>query len=91
MRKMKHTPGPWHYDNGRIYAYIEFVAEVVTDADGHLMAAAPDLLAGTEKVVEQGHWEDCLSHAKVRAIPQSCDCPIGPLLTAIAKAKGQEI
>lgn len=56
----KHTPGPWvgFSDRGRLFAIMPAGREgdvcqfsvPPTDADGHLMTAAPDLLAALQHV-----------------------------------------
>ena len=48
---MKHTPGPWHYDErkGEVYAYDEnghedpIAHDIGNDDDGELLAKAPEI------------------------------------------------
>jgi hypothetical protein len=62
MSESKHTPGPWAHRNGRIYQSdreVLTVANVARAADGDfspangdLIAAAPELLAALQHIVE---------------------------------------
>jgi hypothetical protein len=73
---MKHTPGPWTFDGGSIWANTEKIIavinningaerfqplnnanldekfDVVSDANAHLIVAAPDLLAACQAAVD---------------------------------------
>lgn len=67
----KHTPGPWAYEptSGAIYhddgdvdpliasTNLECVAVEQGDADGRLIAAAPDLLASLKELIEEIDFE----------------------------------
>lgn len=98
-----HTPGPWHYgDNpyGPKVSYVHsdewLIAQVMnhkgeraTDhANGHLLAAAPDLLAACEAIAEWSDEQWC-NH--------DCSCAHGvpsyhlnyQLHSAIGKARGE--
>ena len=58
-----HTPGPWFFDtsDGRIFQkrdplvkYVIAELECSNDADGFLIAAAPELLAALHKIADLG-------------------------------------
>jgi hypothetical protein len=67
MNAVKHTPGPWVVESGRLHHYIKTesgrdVAEVINPipykcerslADAHLIAAAPDLLEALQLVMHE--------------------------------------
>jgi len=80
MTENKHTPGPWEIGRGgEVYAAKQYQSVAMVclhdegEANAHLIAAAPDLLACLKLLDERGHtqatWELCLR--------------------AIAKAEGQ--
>ncbi len=58
---MSHTPGPWEFDEGHIFSaekqsiaqiYYDDIDEAEAEANGSLMAAAPDLLAACKDFIE---------------------------------------
>jgi len=62
---MSHTPGPWEAAFGEVYSLSVGQDDCVVaeyygpDANGHLMAAAPDLLAACEELlIYLGDWDD---------------------------------
>ena len=85
---MAHTPGPWTFDRGGEYIKGggHYLCDLLTtnDYDGHLMAAAPDLLAACEKALD---WMTV-------GVDRFDGVPLGPvedtLRTAIAKARGED-
>lgn len=49
----KHTPGPWIFSNGHVWSWATkdtqpYIAQPYSREDGHLIAAAPDLLAALD-------------------------------------------
>jgi hypothetical protein len=91
---MKHTPGPWLADRWRVCRVTGNASEFrcicdtasnkasrtpENDANAHLIAAAPELLAACESIVAyaQGVWRDTSDFP-----PVVIDC-----MNAIAKAK----
>lgn len=83
-----HTPKPWVYraDDGEVradddrccVATVEILDD--SDANGRLIAAAPDLLAACEELVK---WEE-------RRDDRECRASIGQTIrAAIAKARGR--
>lgn len=91
----KHTAGPWKWDGG---GYVDAARECIaginaigspckSEANARLIAAAPDLLAACEAVVEDG-YETCGPNDDW---PLSFVCEkkvINQLQAAIAKATG---
>ena len=76
---MSHTPGPWHYEAGRVWRngdYEDAVAYVDNEADGVLTAASPDLLEAAEEVL--ANWSSGDLAAAVRELD-----------AAVKKAKGE--
>lgn len=77
MSEMKHTPGPWAYEptNGAIYFADGDVEPIIAginqdntseeqaDADGRLIAAAPDLVAAGSRILNYATLGDILSDA----------------------------
>ncbi len=66
-QRAAHTPGPWNNsDDGRIYATGEIIADATygclsraeTDGNTRLIAAAPDLLAALEGIINL-HGKAC--------------------------------
>lgn len=104
----KHTPGPWHYaecQTGTPFVDTESVGDLFAAAlpldeeraNVRLMAAAPDLLAALEDMIN--HCQGCNGrgrcYGRVPGSPgsyasnQPCqDC--GDARAAIAKAKGEK-
>lgn len=96
MSNAKHTPGPWGYDieTGEVYAKdgevspliatIEFdncISNQQANADGHLIAAAPDQ---NKALIEAEEWifnhvPDCAGR----------EYHLSNIRAAIAKARGQ--
>ena len=89
--KIEHTPGPWNFRNSRdaanlicIEPYIAWVDKrhnVKGEANGKLIAAAPDLLAACEAAL------DCLTPT---GSDTKSDRAITQLQEAIRKAEGQQ-
>lgn len=84
---MTHTPAPWRLDvdNGifRVKSGAVWVAFVESERpafDGHLIAAAPELLAALKELVR---WWECDEHVDWYA------SEITAARAAIAKAKGE--
>lgn len=60
MSALKHTPGPWSveqaHEGGGLVARpgcAQFSLQIVPLADAHLIAAAPELLAACQLLIEQ--------------------------------------
>lgn len=97
--KKTHTPGPWRIDAS--YPTVDVVTGGVTVCqvlstggwDRHLIAAAPDLLAACEAVLDRSEWLD----ARDRNVCSLCRtimdhdsvCPIPAARAAVAKAGGE--
>ena len=76
---MERTPGPWHYEGGRVWRegdYEDVVAYVDNRDDGFLMAAAPELLEAAEEVL--ANWSSGDLAAAVRELD-----------AAVKQAKGE--
>lgn len=74
-----HTPGPWHYEAGRVWRcgdYEDAVAYMDDERDGHLIAAALDLLEAIEGLIPM--WESGIDEPWVSKARE-----------AIKKAKGE--
>lgn len=114
----EHTPGPWtlgSFDGNPAYVSVygpndELVADVHADefdeneaeANARLIAAAPDLLAACEALVD-GRQETNTDYTGLNrccllcdawanresAIVHTTDCPVGMAQKAIARAKGE--
>lgn len=94
--RAQHTPGPWKYEptSGAIFfddrdvepliasTNLECVSVEQGDADGHLIAAAPCLLAVARQIVDQ-------AQGNPRATLAEMDTLIGAAIIAIAKAEGR--
>lgn len=99
-----HTPGPWQVEYGCIFAGDDIVAGVAQrrkeqatiDANAHLIAAAPDLLAALDQMThlfdhpglyglilraKRHGWTDDDVQMRILACRNAC--------AAIAKAKGE--
>jgi hypothetical protein len=90
----KHTPGPWGLSpcsNGGALVTrtgVQSHLQVVPEADAHLIAAAPDLLAALRDFAEVG---DNLIHAElVTQQRRSLLNMLSVARAAIAKADGQQ-
>jgi hypothetical protein len=83
----KHTPGPWRVNPGanevRGADWNVIVADVGSDADARLIAAAPDLLGMLELMAAQ-HFCGC-RHPACNRCRDDDDCA-----DVIAKAKGEK-
>ena len=82
----KHTPGPWTIRNNFIDAEIDIVAEFNPIIDGsqanaHLIAAAPEMLEALEKISISIEFYGQSLHEKLEGFEE--------LKTVIKKAKGQ--
>ena len=100
----QHTPGPWSYDLLFINAPLTpRLATVGNKADGvnvtlaeakancRLIAAAPELLAACEAVAD--NW-DTPANSKGGCVycgGQPCDCFLGLVRSALAKARGEAV
>ena len=90
MSTTKHTPGPWRVESGPYYRAIRVDSEVIADmrqisrsfneSNARLIAAAPDLLAALEGMLEVFGDEFGAGES------DTCDAA----RAAIAKAKGTE-
>lgn len=89
----KHTPGPWWLDIGKTDAAIHaggtiaMISDIMTGwrANAHLIAAAPDLLAGAaEAVAAWDMEEDTPEHNHEDRL----EAAIAMLRAAIRKARG---
>lgn len=61
------------------------------NADAHLIAAAPKLLAVAESIVLRGHASGCASVTSIDrpgARKAPCDCLLGVAAAAVAEARG---
>jgi hypothetical protein len=74
----KHTPGPWHFDGKTVSAKNQ--PNVCRLENGHLIAAAPDLLAALVAMLNR--------YGDKSAFP-TCDASISAR-AAIAKAQGNQ-
>jgi hypothetical protein len=84
---VSHTPGPWEFDyeagevsapNGTVVLYPTMLPDEAEEvANGHLVAAAPDLLAALE---------DCVNRMRVMGVDPYW---LEESEAAIKKAKGQ--
>lgn len=98
MSEKSHTPGPWkydagsgaiYYDDGDVYPLVastnlESVSVEQADADGLLIAAAPDLLSSLERFVV---WHGKRDRETDALLPiEQQDIEIGAAMRAIAKA-----
>lgn len=94
---MKHTPGPWKYENDS-QGFIcdssgsDVVADAwysrdheVQEANARLIAAAPELLECLIWAMEQGHLT---YHARTKSNVAHCDA-VDRARAAIAKATGE--
>lgn len=112
----KHTPGPWIFDavtsevfrnDGDVYPLIAFVEHENTSgdqsyADGHLIAAAPELLRIAEQVLKDIEFmvdyfegplrpNDCYSYGMPTSNPEHpWHDTVKLLLAVIAMAKGEK-
>ena len=96
---MKHTPGPWNWDDGedqdlpKLLApsskvcdfgnaeqYYPTSGDPPNEADAHLIAAAPELLAALKRL------HDCYSVSHSQETRQSC---WDQAISAITKAEGE--
>lgn len=97
MSEAKHTPGPWtawnrgigwevHHsvdDDGYGISVNDGFRETFSEADARLIAAAPDMLAALERVVEDLHgWAEYGSSASMHLYEDA--------KAAITKAKGAQ-
>ena len=66
---MEHTPGPWRIVGDEPHLYIwptasavlnrhNLIADVYTEADARLIAAAPDLLEALKEIIAYAVFED---------------------------------
>jgi len=87
MTNTTHTPAPWAWQDGRLIGDLDGEGlDVMSDANAHLIAAAPDLLQAlhdADEFCQQGlnsaepqHWEAALQDI------------MELVRNAIAKAKG---
>ncbi len=98
----KHTPGPWKMSGANtvhgpdcIIAFVGTCDEEVRkfsserqNADAHLIAAAPELLAACEAALRS---YDLAHEVECNLGPEDvCSCHVGMLRTAVAKAKGEK-
>ena len=96
---MSHTPGPWtavdfrehhivsdKYDGSICFVYPK--RGVPNEANAHLIAAAPDLLAACEAALRS---YDLAHEVECNLGPEDvCSCHVGMLETAVKKAKGEK-
>lgn len=90
----KHTPGPWHIEAGTHYQAIRTDGEVIANMreiggcfnkeNARLIAAAPDLLAALESMLD---WDTTLE-AIGFAVKNGVKGDIAKARAAIAKATG---
>jgi hypothetical protein len=94
---VSHTPGPWEFDyeagevsapNGTVVLYPTMLPDETEEvANGHLVAAAPDLLAACEALM--GYFKSG-NDIPVDRATLTCMCDAVVLArAAIKKAKGQ--
>lgn len=87
---MSHTPGPWEiatyeFQSGTICYYLAGpVSQSESDANAHLIAAAPDLLVALKEAVRS-----CGCSLAQRESGHHVDCFAPDALAAIAKAEGR--
>lgn len=90
MTNAKQTPGPWHFEANRIWECNDNTTPIAftdterpeseNEANGHLIAAAPDLLKALHKLTHE---------AESRAgVPKAL---IAEMRAVIAKATGQPV
>lgn len=89
----KHTPGPWHVYKGRGLYVDSSTAGLVCkvaenrsaekEANAHLIAAAPELLAALEHMVAVSNWATTIQSE------EQYDAMIASAEAAIRKAKGE--
>lgn len=79
----KHTPGPWNafkypdVKSWTVAAKESIASKIKTEPDAQLIAAAPELLADLEKLVEKMNMGEC------------CNSELHNAIRAIKKAKGE--
>lgn len=87
---MKHTDGPWRMEGRRIIVGEYLVADIhhhgtpVDDANGNLIAAAPELLAALKDLLAEasGGKKSCGHEFE-------CICPFNAAKEALRKAEGR--
>lgn len=96
MSDIKHTPGPWHIASGgavigrecavavvNTYTALQKLTDAEREANACLIAAAPELLAALEWIIEAADDSDNMKATDlVECIPWES------IRAAIAKAKG---
>lgn len=105
MTGLRCTPGPWQVDEQRDYCprvlacdpRATIVAEVSGSpsnpqamADCHLIAAAPDLYAALEKIVNAASSQDHLRGTEAWAEMMDAALPTDDLRAVLARARGEE-
>lgn len=88
--KVKHTPGPWSVDAylgvvacGRIIALTGVDTGLHRDANGRLIAAAPDLLEALENLLKAVMWSEAKPVHNLTTLGRA----MAKAKTAIAKAE----
>lgn len=103
MRVLKHTPGPWFSypkslqvadkrfwfaeDGSRHGETPNMVIDCMTEADCHLIAAAPDLLEALQAVL--AILPVCPQNTGIAGIEARYNCAVVGARAAIAKATGE--
>jgi len=93
----KHTPGPWKYDETWALIHAEHGSEIAAvhaargtrgeaQANAHLIAAAPDLLAALEAIRQWSNSRDGSAEADETALTEIN----GIAAMAVAKATAQQ-
>ena len=100
---MKHTPGPWKVKDGVIYCadgippfdatHTRIDGKGEWEANVHLIAAAPELLAACKALVDNLIWASGSSDFAPDGIAREGWLKVGPSISqgmaAIAKAEGE--